>query len=81
MTDNHEVRPDGRFEKKRIKYMSNILVTEGSGFIGSNLTEELLEKGHQVTVLDYFATGKIENSLPLLDKFPTKRTLQVGNIR
>ncbi|MEA4994967.1 MAG: SDR family oxidoreductase [Petrimonas sp.] len=61
--------------------MSNILVTGGAGFIGSNLTEELLEKGHQVTVLDNFATGRIENLLPLLDKFPTKFTLQVGDIR
>lgn len=61
--------------------MSNILVTGGAGFIGSNLTEELLEKGHQVTVLDNFATGKIENLLPLLEKFPNKLTLQVGDIR
>lgn len=61
--------------------MSNILVTGGAGFIGSNLTEELLRKGHHVTVLDNFATGKIENLLPLLEKYADTLTLQVGDIR
>ena len=58
-----------------------ILVTGGAGFIGSNLTEELLQKGYKVTVLDNFATGKIENLLPLLEKYPDRLTLQVGDIR
>lgn len=57
------------------------MVTGGAGFIGSNLTEELLQQGHRVTVLDNFATGKIENLLPLLEKYPGSLTLQVGDIR
>jgi UDP-N-acetylglucosamine 4-epimerase len=61
--------------------MSNILVTGGAGFIGSNLTEALLDSGHSVRVLDNFATGKIENLLPLLEKYPDSFTLQVGDIR
>lgn len=61
--------------------MSKILVTGGAGFIGSNLTEELLQRGHKVTVLDNFSTGKIENLLPLLEKYPDSLTLQVGDIR
>ncbi len=61
--------------------MSKILVTGGAGFIGSNLTEALLERGHNVRVLDNFATGKIENLLPLLSKYPATLTLQVGDIR
>ena len=32
--------------------MEKILITGGAGFIGSNLALTLLEKGHQVTVLD-----------------------------
>lgn len=61
--------------------MNNILVTGGAGFIGSNLTEVLLEREHKVTVLDNFATGKIENLLPLLEKYKEMLTLQVGDIR
>lgn len=61
--------------------MSKILVTGGAGFIGSNLTEALLERGHNVRVLDNFATGKIENLLPLLEKYSETLTLQVGDIR
>lgn len=32
--------------------MKNILITGGAGFIGSNLTLNLLQKGYEVTVLD-----------------------------
>lgn len=48
--------------------MSNYLVTGGGGFIGSNLVEALLERGHAVRVLDNFSTGKRENLQALKDK-------------
>ena len=37
------------------------LVTGGGGFIGSNLAERLLAEGHEVRVLDSFATGHRHN--------------------
>lgn len=41
------------------------LVTGGAGFIGSNLCEELLKKGHEVFCLDNLSTGCIRNIEPL----------------
>jgi UDP-glucuronate decarboxylase len=37
------------------------MVTGGSGFIGSNLTERLLGQGHQVLILDNFYTSDKKN--------------------
>lgn len=38
-----------------------ILITGGAGFIGSHLTDRLLEEGHQVTILDNLSTGRLKN--------------------
>jgi len=37
--------------------MSKILVTGGAGFIGSHLTDKLLQKGHKVLIIDNLSTG------------------------
>ncbi len=48
--------------------MSKYLVTGGAGFIGSNIVDELVRRGHQVRVLDNFSTGKKENLQNSLSK-------------
>jgi UDP-glucose 4-epimerase len=38
-----------------------VLITGGAGFVGSHLSEVLLERGDEVAVLDNLSTGSIEN--------------------
>jgi len=38
-----------------------VLITGGAGFIGSHLTDALLEHGHHVTIIDDLSTGRMEN--------------------
>lgn len=51
----------GGKDNRKAYEMAKYLVTGGGGFIGSHLVDSLLEKDHQVRVLDNFATGKREN--------------------
>ncbi|HYE79089.1 MAG TPA: NAD-dependent epimerase/dehydratase family protein [bacterium] len=44
----------------------DLLVTGGAGYIGSHLTDALLESGHRVTVLDNLTTGSRTNLEPAL---------------
>ena len=52
------------------------LVTGGAGFIGSNIVDELLRRGHSVVVLDDLSTGNEEN----LATVRSKIDLRVGTI-
>ena len=47
---------------------TKFLITGGAGFIGSNLCEALLKRGHFVRCLDDLSTGKKENIQPFLEK-------------
>tara|TARA_A100000164_G_C21830537_1_gene735054 strand:+ start:258 stop:1106 length:849 start_codon:yes stop_codon:yes gene_type:complete len=44
--------------------MRRVLVTGGAGFIGSNLIKKIIENGYDVSSLDNYSTGKIENEVP-----------------
>ena len=55
-----------------------ILVTGGAGFIGSHLVERLIERDHQVVVLDDLSTG-ISNNLAGLANNP-KLELVIGSM-
>jgi len=52
------------------------LVTGGAGFIGSNIVDELVRRGHDVAVLDDLSSGKRIN----LEQVAGKVDLRVGSI-
>jgi len=52
------------------------LVTGGAGFIGSNMVDELVRRGHDVVVLDDLSTGKEAN----LEGVRKKIDLRIGSI-
>ncbi|TRX01139.1 SDR family oxidoreductase [Flavobacterium gawalongense] len=58
---------------------STILITGGAGFIGSNLCEYFLSKGHEVVCLDNFATGYRHNLKDIVNN-PNFRVIE-GDIR
>ncbi len=58
---------------------SNILITGGAGFIGSNLCEYFLSRGYRVVCLDNFSTGYRHN-LAAFEGNPNFRLIE-GDIR
>jgi nucleoside-diphosphate-sugar epimerase len=48
--------------------MARYLVTGGSGFIGSNIVDELLHRNQEVAVLDNLSTGRKENLAGVRDR-------------
>lgn len=50
-----------------MKVSKTCLISGGAGFIGSHLSESLLEKGFQVICLDNLITGNLNNISPFLE--------------
>ncbi len=44
--------------------METILVTGGAGFIGSSITDVLINEGYKVVVVDNLSSGKKDNINP-----------------
>lgn len=55
------------------------LVTGGAGFIGSNIVDELIRRGHEVVVLDDLSTGKEANLAAVRQKIDF-RTGSITNL-
>ncbi len=60
--------------------MAKYLVTGGAGFIGSNIAEELLNRGEDVRVFDNFSTGNRKN-IERLRRNPDKFEMMEGDLR
>lgn len=63
--------------------MKNILITGGAGFIGSNLSLKLIEKGYKITVLDNLSTqihGEDPNKSPLYLSIKDKVNIIKGDV-
>src|SRR5574341_1550000 len=68
----------GRFSRRNFGTSRRILrmryvVTGGAGFIGSHVSEELVRRGHSVTVLDDLSSGKEANLAHLAGKVELRK--------
>jgi UDP-glucuronate decarboxylase len=54
-------------KQANVRQSKRILVTGGSGFLGSHLCERLLNEGHEVICVDNYFTGSKENLDHILD--------------
>ena len=57
-------RPRARLQglaERKDHHRMKVLITGGGGFVGSNLADRLLADGHDVLVIDNYATGRRDN--------------------
>ena len=78
------MRPKNGKKYKKNK-MKNILITGGAGFIGSNLALKLINKGHNVTVIDNLSPqihgDNPEQNSPLYQSIKDKVTFINGTVK
>jgi len=53
------------FINDNAKNMRKVIITGGAGFIGSHVSELLVNKGYKVIIIDNFATGRLNNLINL----------------
>jgi CDP-paratose 2-epimerase len=59
-----------------------IVVTGGSGFLGSNLVDRLATDGHDVLIVDSLARDRVEQNLDwLLARHPRRIAVEIADIR
>ena len=56
------------------------LVTGGAGYIGSTVSNLLLDKGHQVTIIDNLSTG-VKKNIPNLEGVIAGKAIYTGALR
>jgi CDP-paratose 2-epimerase len=72
-------RDDDRFDSVTTR---PVLITGGSGFIGANLAERLLEGGENVVLLDNLSrAGVAENARSLSERFGSRVRLVIADVR
>ena len=62
--DGNVVRQSGSYpevKKRSEQTRLRILVTGGTGFVGSHLVDKLMKEGHEVIALDNYFTGRKKN--------------------
>jgi GDP-D-mannose 3', 5'-epimerase len=57
--------------------MSRVAVTGGAGFLGSHIVKRLIDDGHEVSIVDDFSAGSLQN----LADVGVRRKCSVGDLR
>ena len=56
---------------------AHVLITGGAGFIGTNLADHLLQRGHRVRILDNLSRKGVERNLEWLCRQHDRRSLEI----